>query len=189
MIEPKLGMEMLPSSFDLRMEQASRPVDHGSGGMGWTDHRDDKPVSVNIDVGGLGIGVFDRLVEQGYQVNAVNFGGKPVEPPPEAGGGPLNRRAEMWGNVKKALEADTLCLPDTDSLMADLTSAGYWSDSAGRLILESKEEMRKRGMPSPDQSDAAALCFAEPAGSPIPRSVALNWNRQIAYPKGSGTPV
>jgi hypothetical protein len=153
---------------------------------GWVAQiiRDDKPVSVNIDVGGLGIGVYDRLVEQGYEVvSAVNFGGKPVEPPPEAGGGPLNRRAEMWGNVKKALEADTLCLPDADGLMADLTSPGYRYDSAGRLILESKEDMKKRGMPSPDEADAVALCFSEPAGSPIPRSVALNWNRQIAYPK------
>jgi hypothetical protein len=151
---------------------------------------DEKPVKVNIDVGGLGIGVYDRLIEQGYEVaNAVNFGGKPVEPPPEAGGGPLNRRAEMWGNVKKALEADTLCLPDTDSLMADLTSPGYKYDSAGRLILESKDDMKKRGMPSPDEADAVALCFAEPAGSPIPKSAAINFNRKMVYAKGSGTPV
>src|SRR5437764_12326115 len=45
--------------------------------------RDDKPAKVNIDVGGLGVGVYDRMVEQGYGgvVYAVNFGGKPVEPP------------------------------------------------------------------------------------------------------------
>ena len=44
--------------------------------------REDKPVRVNIDVGGLGVGVYDRLVEQGYGsvINAVNFGGKPIEP-------------------------------------------------------------------------------------------------------------
>jgi hypothetical protein len=49
---------------------------------GWVAQiiRDDKPVKLNIDVGGLGIGVYDRLVEQGYgeTVNAVNFGGKPL---------------------------------------------------------------------------------------------------------------
>src|SRR5215212_2525663 len=46
--------------------------------------RDDKPAKVNIDVGGLGVGVYDRLVEQGYGgvVYAVNFAGKPIEPPP-----------------------------------------------------------------------------------------------------------
>jgi hypothetical protein len=74
--------------------------------------RDDKPEKVNIDVGGLGVGVYDRLREQGVSrsvLNAVNFGGKPNEPPPldELGnpaGGPANRRAELWQNMKSALE-------------------------------------------------------------------------------------
>ena len=80
--------------------------------------REDKPVRVNIDVGGLGVGVYDRLVEQGYGsvINAVNFGGKPIEPPPydETGrpaGGPANRRAELYVNLRKALEG-RFSLPD-----------------------------------------------------------------------------
>ena len=39
--------------------------------------REDKPAKVNIDVGGLGIGIYDRLIEQGHSrslINAVNFG-------------------------------------------------------------------------------------------------------------------
>jgi hypothetical protein len=47
--------------------------------------REEKPAKVNIDVGGLGIGIYERLIEQGYDssvVTAVNFGGKPLEPPP-----------------------------------------------------------------------------------------------------------
>jgi hypothetical protein len=151
--------------------------------------RDDKPVKLNIDVGGLGIGVYDRLVEQGYgeTVNAVNFGSKPIEQPPldETGkpaGGPLNRRAEMWQNVKTALQG-RFSIPDSDSLHADLTSPGYKYDSSGKLVLEAKEDMRKRGMPSPDEADAVALCFSEPAGSPIPRSIATNFNRKIIYPE------
>jgi hypothetical protein len=85
--------------------------------------REDKPAKVNIDVGGLGVGVYVRLIEQGYgdTVNAVNFGGKPVEPPPfdETGkpaGGPANRRAEMWSNLKAALQG-RFKIPDTDSLI------------------------------------------------------------------------
>lgn len=158
---------------------------------GWVSKiiRDDKPIKLNIDVGGLGIGVYDRLVEQGYgeTVNAVNFGGKPVEPAPldESGkpaGGPLNRRAEMWSNVKTALQG-RFSIPDSDSLHADLTSPGFKYDSSGRLVLEAKEDMRKRGMPSPDEADAVALCFSEPAGSPIPRSVLTNFNRKLEYGK------
>jgi hypothetical protein len=50
----------------------------------------------------------------------------------------------------------------------------------GRLLLEEKEDMRKRGMPSPDEGDAVALCFAEPEGSPFPLSKG-NFNRKIEY--------
>jgi hypothetical protein len=151
--------------------------------------RDDAPAKVSIDVGGLGIGIYERLIEQnyGHVVTAVNFGSKPVEPPPldETGkpsGGPANRRAELWGSMKNALQAGRFSIPDDDGLMADLCSAGYKYDSSGRLLLESKIDMKKRGMPSPDSADAMALCFSEPNGSPVPRSIATNFNRVIKYP-------
>ena len=141
---------------------------------------------MNIDVGGLGIGVFDRLMELGHSrsvVQAINFGGKPIEPPPldERGnpaGGPANRRAELWLNLKTALEAGRFALPDRDSLQADLVSCGYRYRSDGKLVLESKEDMRSRGMPSPDEADAVALCFTEPAGGAFPRS--KNFRRDLS---------
>jgi len=68
----------------------------------------------------------------------------------------------MWLNLKNVLEGGRFSLPDSDSLMADLCSVGYRYDSAGRLLLESKDDLRKRGMPSPDEGDAVALCFTEP---------------------------
>lgn len=49
-------------------------------------------------------------------------------------------------------------------LQSDLTTPGYKYDSAGRLLLESKVDIRKRGCPSPDEADAVALCFAEADG-------------------------
>jgi hypothetical protein len=150
--------------------------------------RDDKPDKVNIDVGGLGVGVYDRLLEQGYGnvVYAVNFGGKPTEPAPldETGkpaGGPANRRAELYVNLRTALQG-SLSLPDSTSLQGDLTSIGYKFTSDGKLLLEAKEDMRRRGVPSPDEGDAVALCFTEPGGSPVPRSIAMNFNRRIEYP-------
>jgi len=142
---------------------------------GWVQKiiREEEPAKVNIDVGGLGVGVYDRLRENSGNrrvLNAINFGGKPVEPPPldergQPAGGPANRRAEMWANLKKVLEAGRFVLPDSDSLQADLVSAGYKYDSAGRLLIESKQDMRRRGIPSPDEADAVALCFSEPEGS------------------------
>ena len=82
--------------------------------------REDKPAKVNIDIGGLGVGVYDRLIELGHSrslINAVNFGGKPTEPAPldELGrptGGPANSRSELWCNIKKVLEDGRFSLPD-----------------------------------------------------------------------------
>ena len=97
---------------------------------GWIANiiREEKPARVSIDVGGLGIGIYERLMEQGYDasvVSAVNFGNKPIEPPPldemgRPGGGPLNRRAELWQNMKNALQG-RFSIPDDDALHADLT--------------------------------------------------------------------
>jgi hypothetical protein len=66
--------------------------------------------------------------------------------------------------MKNTLEEGRFELPDSDSLQADLISPGYKYDSAGRLLMESKQDMRKRGVPSPDEADAVALCFSEPGG-------------------------
>jgi hypothetical protein len=132
----------------------------------------EKPARMFIDVGGLGAGVYDRLVELGYEkiVRAVNFGGAPFEPPEidkdtgkPRGGHPLNRRAEMWKNSKEWLEQEGGAqIPDSDSLHADACGPKYTYDSNTRLVLESKEKMLARDVPSPDEWDAVALTFAEP---------------------------
>jgi hypothetical protein len=65
-------------------------------------------------------------------------------------------------------------------LQSDLTGPGYTYTSDGRLQLESKDAMKKRGMQSPDEGDAVALCFAEPGGSPVIHN--SNFNRPLIYP-------
>jgi hypothetical protein len=147
----------------------------------------EQPKRVNVDISGLGIGIHDRLMERysGDLVHGVNFAGKPVEPAPldengKPAGGPANRRAEMWNNLKLALQG-RFDLPDRDSLQGDLTSVGFKYNSNGQLLLESKQDLRRRGVPSPDEGDAVALCFSEPRGSPVIRS--RNFYRKIEYPK------
>jgi hypothetical protein len=141
-------------------------------GAGWAKWALDyhKPARMFIDVGGVGAGVYDRLVEMGYGdvVRAVNFGSSPFEPAPmdhkgRPSGGPLNRRAEMWMKSKEWLQdVAGVDIPDEDSLQADACSPGYKYDSHTRLQLESKDDMRSRGVRSPDEWDAVALTFAEP---------------------------
>jgi hypothetical protein len=70
-----------------------------------------------------------------------------------------------------------LRLPDSDSLQADPISPAYKYDSAGRLLIESKQDMRKRGAPSSDEADAVALCFSEPGGVGYVRNA--NFSRDL----------
>jgi len=146
----------------------------------------DRPRRVFIDVGGVGAGTYDRLKEWGEPYSGVvvpiNFGSAPLEPAPldEQGrpsGGPLNRRAEMWLKSKEWLEDPAGAqIPDSDSLQADACGPGYRYDSNTRLLLERKEDMRRRGAPSPDEWDAVALTFAEPVAPEH------GFRRKIEYP-------
>lgn len=63
-------------------------------------------------------------------------------------------------------------IPDVDSLQADACGPGYSYDANQRLLLESKEHMRARGVRSPDDWDAIALTFAEPVKEPRERKPA-----------------
>lgn len=108
--------------------------------------------------GGQGGGVIDRLHQLGFnQVVEVPFGGRAIEDKLFK-----NRRAEMWHHVKDWLKAGGQL---TDTNTADeLTFPLYSYDSAGRMILESKEDIKKRLGHSPDSADALALTLAEPVG-------------------------
>lgn len=132
----------------------------------------DRPAKAFIDVGGVGAGVVDILHSWGEPylsvVVPVNFGGAPMEPElllPDGSksAGPRNRRAEMWSRSKDWLdEPGGADIPDTDTLQADACGPGYSYDVNQRLLLESKEHMRARGVRSPDEWDSIALTFAEP---------------------------
>jgi len=94
-------------------------------------------------------------------VFGINFGSKP-ETWDTDGAKPLyaNKRAEIWGNMKAWL--DQGCLPADPELMADLTGLQYGYDARSAIQLEKKEDMKKRGLASPDIGDALALTFALP---------------------------
>ena len=132
-----------------------------------------QPVCVNVDCTGVGSGVADRLAELGYQVNRIHFGERAIESAQY-----INRRAEMWGLMRDWL-ADAPCsVPDDDVLESELCAPQYTYDSSRRLKLESKEEMRKRGVSSPDGADAFALTFAVPVYAPIEGTKPRSWREK-----------
>lgn len=127
-----------------------------------------------IDYGGSGWEIAGMLREAGFgsRVRVVNFGAGADNP-----GAYVNKRAEMYGNLKAWLydRNEPPSIPNDDALHADLTSASYGYDSRTRIKLESKEEIKKRLLKSPDGADALALTFAYPVfrshvhGKPTPQ--------------------
>ena len=111
---------------------------------------------VFVDGGGVGGGVVDRLRQLRRDVVEVQFGGKADDERKY-----VNKRAEIWGKVKEWLEFGSL--PKGDEVLAtDLTAVEYGFTVKDQIQLERKEDMKKRGLASPDDGDAMALTFSQP---------------------------
>lgn len=108
-----------------------------------------KPHDIYADASGLGIPMCDALQEAGWSVNRVNNGERSRDK--EAY---FNRGAELWFTAARAVELCDVIVPDDDVLFSQLTTRRCKTNSKGRLQLESKEEMRSRGLESPDRADA-----------------------------------
>lgn len=112
-----------------------------------------KRVYVYMDEGGVGGGPVDILKEDGFPVRGVNFSQKPDDPEFYP-----NKREELWGRMAKWLEEGAIA--NDKELVEDLISPTYTFDVQGRKKLESKKDMKKRGLRSPDAADALALTWA-----------------------------
>lgn len=122
-----------------------------------------KPDGLFVDETGVGAGVVDRLNQLGYPVIAVNFGSKPDGLTSTK---TANKRAEMWVRMREWLQGGGI--PKDPDLEAQLTAMEFKHDANNAILLEKKEEMRKRGLPSPDMADALALTFAYPVAAHDP---------------------
>lgn len=125
-----------------------------------------QPDAVFIDAG-AGAGVIDRLRQLDYDVIEVPFGGKATRPELS-----INRRTEMWWEMKEWVEQGG-AIPQDQALKQELATPTYWFDSAGRRVLESKDQIKKRlqGAGSPDLADALALTFAFPVKKRVPQDI------------------
>ena len=134
-----------------------------------------EPITICVDSIGVGGGVCDRLRELGLPAIGVNTSESPALRVTY-----LNLRAELWFKLKAWLEARDVSLPKDDHLLAELVAVKYKFTSSGKLQIESKDEMRKRGLPSPDRADAVCLTFAVEAATVIHgSSKSSNWAKPI----------
>lgn len=106
------------------------------------------------DEGGLGKPICDSLRDAGWVIHRVNNGATAIDSEAYA-----NRGSEIWYTGSKMIEECRVVLPDDSDLRAQLTGRKHKPNSRGKLQAESKEDMRKRGLPSPDRADAVLGCM------------------------------
>lgn len=114
-----------------------------------------KGIEINVDSIGLGAGVADRLREQGYLARDVNVAESSAMDPHS-----FKVRDELWVCVRDWLRQRACKLPRDENLKAELSAPTYTFRSDGRLVVETKDALKKRGMRSPDLADSLCLTFA-----------------------------
>lgn len=121
-----------------------------------------RPTAINCDVIGIGAGVVDILRERGLPVFGVNVGEVAEDSDRFA-----RLRDELWYKVRGWFQNRDVKMPDDPDLVSDLVGPTYKILSTGKIQIEAKDDMKKRGIKSPDLADAFCLTFAggEFAGS------------------------
>lgn len=132
-----------------------------------------QPREILVDSIGIGSGVVDRLRELGLPVRGIN-----VAEAPSMGGTYLNLRSELWFKTKAWFEDRSCKLPKDDQLLAELTGIRYSFTSSGKMKAESKDEMRKRGLASPDLADALCLTMASDAATALSGAMS-SWRGEL----------
>jgi hypothetical protein len=114
--------------------------------------------AIFVDGVGVGAGVVDRLQMMGHPVIEVNGGETAFDEIRF-----YNKTAEMWDRMRDWLKGADLPVGDNDLRLA-LTGREYYHDDKERIRMERKKDMKKRGLPSPDEADALCHTFAEELG-------------------------
>ena len=151
--------------------------------VGWVKSEWDKtsvekrPSEILVDVIGLGAGVYDRLAELGLPARGINVS----ETPSIFDEQYLNQRAELWFKGRQWFTGKDCSLRGDKDLAAELKMPKYKHSSSGKLQVESKEDMKKRGLHSPNKADAFLLTFASEAVTAISGggSVRLSWKEPL----------
>lgn len=132
-----------------------------------------RPNEILVDSIGLGSGVVDRMRELGMPVRGIN-----VSEAPAFGATYANLRTELIFRTRGWLEQRGARLPNDKELIAEMTSIRYSFSSSGKMKAESKDDLRRRGLRSPDKADAIFLLFASDAATAL-GTPTTNWSRPI----------
>lgn len=135
-----------------------------------------RPTEILVDVIGIGAGVLDRLVELKLPARGINVG----ESPSVFTERYLNLRSELWFKGKDWLAAKDCNLAGDEELGAELVGPRFKYNSNGKIQVESKEDMKKRGVASPNKADAFLLTLASESVSAIGgNSKSTSWTQPL----------
>jgi phage terminase large subunit len=139
---------------------------------------EDKPDQILVDSIGLGAGVVDRLRELGLPAEGVNVSESPSFSPNQTY---ANLKAELWYKAKAWFERRDCRIPDDSRLISELATVRYTFTSSGKTKVESKEDIKKRGLKSPDCADSLILTFAGDAATAMYGSSggSKNWAKPL----------
>jgi len=131
-----------------------------------------------VDTIGIGAGVVDRLREMGCPVVSVDV--RTRSPLSDSTGLMRfkNLRSALWWRLREALDPANpraLALPPNNQLIGDLTAPTWSYTSTGEVIVESKDDLRKRLGRSPDIGDAVCLTLFADAQPPLEIYEPLDW--------------
>ena len=115
----------------------------------------EKPDATVVDGDGLGAGVVDQMKHRNHGKGLFEFHGNAT---PNDIHKYLNKRAEVWGEMRDWMPHGDI--PDEPELADDLTGPLYHYNANGQIVLESKDDMKERGLASPDCGDMLAMTFA-----------------------------
>jgi phage terminase large subunit len=172
-VEEKKGWDTMRLSGWIKAEYDAIVVDRN------------KPSEILVDSIGIGAGVTDRLIELGLPARGINVS----ESPALFGDQYLNLRAELWFTGKNWFSARDCALSGTspdgkpwidDKLAGELVAPRFQYTSSGKIKVESKDDMKKRGIPSPNCADAFLLTLASKSVSAVAGSKnAISWTQPL----------
>jgi hypothetical protein len=132
-------------------------------------HTQDNYEFMGGDDTGVGGGVTDGCRDAGLDFEAFNFGASAIEEEKFE-----NLKAEIYWNLRCDIRDKKLSLPDDKDLINQLSSIKYSYTRKGKIKIESKDDMKKRGLKSPDRADAVAIAWSTGRLQPTPELTVIS---------------
>jgi len=138
------------------------------------NYEPERPSEIMVDSIGVGAGVVDRLREMGLPARGIN-----VAESASVEALYHRLRDELWFRVREFYDKKDVTMEDDEDLIEELCAVKYEYTSLGKLKAESKDDMKRRGLPSPDLADALCLTFANNVSS----GNSSSWSSKLDYPE------